>query len=147
MRPRPRLWLVVEEGRLAGRRFAVDGPWQVVGRRRPCAILLEDRSVSRRHLRIRAVSGAVAEIEDLGSVNGTRVGGRWVRRARRVPVRTKMQIGRVTVRLERRWATRPIYGATLLVVMLALWLMRPAVVNWAREARVERPSDPGGARS
>jgi hypothetical protein len=46
-----------------------------IGRDERCEIRLADSRVSRRHARVRVQRG-VAKLEDLGSRNGTRVGGR-----------------------------------------------------------------------
>lgn len=56
----------------------IDGP-VVVGRREPADVVVHDALVSRRHCRI-APSGDGWVVEDLGSANGTCVGGRRVTR-------------------------------------------------------------------
>ena len=49
----------------------------LVGRAQECDVHVDEASVSRRHVVIHpGVDGAPAEVEDLGSANGTRVGGR-----------------------------------------------------------------------
>jgi pSer/pThr/pTyr-binding forkhead associated (FHA) protein len=73
----------VEEGPIAGR--TVDAADRTVGRE-GCDVLLADPEVSRRHARI-VLTGAGAEVEDLGSTNGTFVNGR------RITGRTALQPG------------------------------------------------------
>jgi hypothetical protein len=65
--PRALLWV---DGRTAALR---DG--MTIGRDDSCDIRLSDSRVSRHHARVRVQRG-VAKLEDLGSRNGTRVGGR-----------------------------------------------------------------------
>ncbi|SRR6266540_2557506 len=52
----------------------------VLGRGPDCAVWIDDESVSRRHARIR-IDGVTAQLEDLGSRNGTFVNGRHVESA------------------------------------------------------------------
>jgi DNA-binding NtrC family response regulator len=56
-------------------------PTIIIGRGEGCDVVLEDPSVSRRHLRLTIEAGRVA-VEDLGSSNGMRVDGRRVESAR-----------------------------------------------------------------
>ncbi|HET7091740.1 MAG TPA: FHA domain-containing protein [Anaerolineae bacterium] len=66
--------VVVQDGQLAGRRWPLDKPSITLGRGEECEIVLPDRQVSRRHVRIwRAEDGFY--VEDLGSKNGTYVNG------------------------------------------------------------------------
>jgi DNA-binding winged helix-turn-helix (wHTH) protein len=60
-------WLV-----LNGRRLALHGGKNVIGRDPGCDVCLEAAGISRRHACI-AVDGTVARLEDLGSKNGTSV--------------------------------------------------------------------------
>ncbi len=66
--------LVVQEGKLAGRRWPMDEPSFAIGRGEECEIVLPDRQVSRRHARI-FVREDGFYVEDLGSKNGTYVNG------------------------------------------------------------------------
>jgi DNA-binding winged helix-turn-helix (wHTH) protein len=70
---RGRRWLVID-----GDRFGLSAGDNVVGRDPEAEVALDDTTVSRRHARI-VVSDAGATIEDLGSKNGTSVGGARVR--------------------------------------------------------------------
>jgi len=73
-RPRPgRRWLVAD-----GARFALVAGDNVVGRDPEAEVSLDDSTISRRHARI-VVNDAGAVIEDLGSKNGTSVGGARLR--------------------------------------------------------------------
>jgi len=68
-----RRWLVVDGGR-----FALVSGDNVIGRDPEAEVTLDDTTVSRRHARI-VVNDAGAIIEDLGSKNGTSVGGARLR--------------------------------------------------------------------
>lgn len=60
-------------GELLGKLFELHEGEHVFGRKgQPGVIDLDDRSISRRHMRIIVEQGA-ARLEDLGSMNGTRV--------------------------------------------------------------------------
>jgi len=68
-----RRWLVVDGGR-----FTLVAGDNVIGRDPEAEVTLDDTTVSRRHARI-VVNDAGAIIEDLGSKNGTSVGGARLR--------------------------------------------------------------------
>jgi two-component system response regulator AtoC len=70
-RARPRL-LVFWDGGFVTRELPNDEP-VIVGRSQECKVQIDHPSVSRRHVAVRA--GDTIQIEDLGSSNGTRVGG------------------------------------------------------------------------
>jgi DNA-binding NtrC family response regulator len=73
--PRPRpvgdLLLVAGEGQLST--FALTQPAITIGRGADCDVVIDHRSLSRRHVILRP--GSPFTVEDLGSTNGTRVGG------------------------------------------------------------------------
>ena len=69
--------LVVTTGAEAGRRHTVVVP-AILGRGDEATVVLDEPEVSRRHAEIRFEDGRYV-IEDLGSRNGTRVGGEMVR--------------------------------------------------------------------
>ncbi len=73
--PGPSL-LIVSEGLAEQRLLAGPGPW-VIGRELSCEVQIDHRSLSRRHLLLR--SGSPWTIEDLGGINGTKLGGRALR--------------------------------------------------------------------
>jgi DNA-binding winged helix-turn-helix (wHTH) protein len=56
------------------RRYALNGSISIIGREAACEVRLDEAGVSRRHAQI-VISGDRAAIEDLGSKNGTTVGG------------------------------------------------------------------------
>src|SRR5262245_27910207 len=66
-------------GRLRGREFPFAAPAQaVVGRSHRCALrLTTDGTVSRQHCLIELDDDG-AWVQDLGSLNGTRVNGEWI---------------------------------------------------------------------
>lgn len=72
----------------------------VIGRSRDCDIVVEHPSVSRRHARLWLQPRS--ELEDLGSVNGTRLGGVLLKPGARSPFRPGdlVEIGRVVLALQ-----------------------------------------------
>jgi ABC transport system ATP-binding/permease protein len=69
--------LLMESGPQPGQRIELAPGENVIGRDPGCQIVLVSGGVSRRHALVR-VSGEVVEVEDLGSSNGTWVGGRQI---------------------------------------------------------------------
>src|SRR5262249_25871683 len=63
-----------------------------LGKHSACDVVLDDGRVSRRHARLRAV-GAELLLEDLGSTNGTEVGGRSVEGERAIGPADDIVIG------------------------------------------------------
>lgn len=90
--------LVIVSGPNAGlRRDLPDGPF-VLGRGTDCDLVLDDPAVSRRHVRLFAV-GRMRFAQDLGSGNGTMVGGR---RTDRFPLGggVEFALGGTVIRIE-----------------------------------------------
>jgi predicted component of type VI protein secretion system len=71
----------------------------VVGRGTACDWQIDDASLSRKHAQFRW-NGRELTVEDLGSANGTRVGGRPARTATPVPPGESVQLGTVIVTFE-----------------------------------------------
>ena len=86
--------LVVKEGAFLGRRYPVAG--DVVIGRLGADITFDDPLVSRRHATVRPLRDGL-EIEDLGSVNGTRVNGAQVEGTQRLANGDVVAIGRVVL--------------------------------------------------
>ena len=61
--------LIALQGPLEGRRWTINEPL-IIGRESDCAIVIEDRQVSRHHARVMNDHG-ICRLEDLGSKNGT----------------------------------------------------------------------------
>jgi hypothetical protein len=98
--------LVVLTGPDAGRRLPL-GDQEVLGRGRGASLSLADPRVSRRHVRLRLVSGG-ATIEDLGAKNGVRLNGvRIERRALPISPADEITLGDTTLAL-----SAPVPGAT-----------------------------------
>lgn len=74
----------------------------VIGRDPRCAVWVDASGVSRRHARI-AVSGDVARLEDLGSKNGTFVGGNPLAAPRQLDDGDVIQVGSTTLKF-RMWS-------------------------------------------
>jgi hypothetical protein len=96
--------VVLGEGPLAGKRYAVHAGSQLVGRGREAQVNLEstDRAaagLSRRHAWLRW-DGAIASIADAGSRNGTAVNGRLLDAARELHDHDVIQLGALTLRFE-----------------------------------------------
>ena len=72
----------------------------LIGRNPECALVLDDDYASGRHLRIhRTDAGWVAE--DLGSTNGTFLGGSRLTEVSPVTVGSQLRIGKTVVELQR----------------------------------------------
>ena len=93
-RPRPpavRYWLFWES-----RQIAIGDGENLVGRAQDAAIWIDAPGVSRHHARIR-LEGTQATIEDLGSKNGTFVGGRRVMAATPLADGDQIRLGSVAL--------------------------------------------------
>ena len=87
--------LVVTTGLRAGTRLVppLSESW-VIGRSEGCDVVLDDPTVSRRHVRVNADSaGGRPVVVDLGSLNGTVVAGRAASAPTRVPGRAGVRLG------------------------------------------------------
>lgn len=80
------------------REITLDPGENLIGRDREAVVWIDDESVSRRHARV-TVGAEGATIEDLGSKNGTYVGGERIRKAIRLTERDAVKIGPATLRL------------------------------------------------
>jgi DNA-binding winged helix-turn-helix (wHTH) protein len=80
------------------REIALDPGENLIGRDREAVVWIDDESVSRRHARI-SISEGGASIEDLGSKNGTSVGGRKIRGPAALSDRDVVKIGPATMTL------------------------------------------------
>jgi DNA-binding winged helix-turn-helix (wHTH) protein len=78
------------------REIDLDPGENLIGRDRESVVWIDDESVSRRHARI-TIGEDGATIEDLGSKNGTYVGGKKIRRAAPLADRDVMKIGPATL--------------------------------------------------
>ena len=85
--------LVVTAGLRAGTRLVppASGSW-VIGRSEGCDVVLDDPTVSRRHVRVTGDVGRPVVV-DLGSLNGTVVAGRIASAPTRVPARAGVRLG------------------------------------------------------
>jgi pSer/pThr/pTyr-binding forkhead associated (FHA) protein len=103
----PELSLEIVEGAGAGRMVPVDGT-VIVGRGRDADLVLADELVSRRHARV-TVSGPGAQVEDLGSRNGTFLNGEGLHGPTRLEPGDQLQLGVTLVELRsaRQIAERP----------------------------------------
>jgi DNA-binding winged helix-turn-helix (wHTH) protein len=70
----------------------------LIGRDRDAVVWIDDESVSRRHARI-SIGDAGASIEDLGSKNGTYVGGKKLKSPARLTDRDVVKVGPATLTL------------------------------------------------
>ena len=92
--PRHPLWLIVQNGPLAGRGLTVADAL-VVGRDQ-ADLTIDDAELSRRHAVIRAVDGLL-EVRDLGSLNGTWVNGRLINAPTRLRPGDVIEMGRTSI--------------------------------------------------
>jgi DNA-binding winged helix-turn-helix (wHTH) protein len=93
----PRCWLT-----LGDRAFALSEGDNVIGRDPQCAVWLDEPGVSRRHASMVVDSRGVT-IEDLGSKNGTFVGGRRLTAARQLQDGDDVRFGTTGMKL-RLWS-------------------------------------------
>jgi DNA-binding winged helix-turn-helix (wHTH) protein len=80
------------------REISLDAGENLIGRDREAVVWIDDESVSRRHARISIGDGG-ASIEDLGSKNGTWVGGKKIRGPAALADRDVVKIGPATLTL------------------------------------------------
>ena len=96
--PRLPTQLVVTEGQLAGTSLPLGRSGVLVGRAPECTLVLDDEFASGRHARIFPRPEGWF-VEDLGSRNGTFLGGTQVTGAVPVTVGSVLRIGRTTIEL------------------------------------------------
>lgn len=70
--------LIVKEGAELGRRWRLEGDTTVIGRAKDADIIIDDRRISSRHVRISHRDGQHV-LQDLGSKNGTYLNGELLR--------------------------------------------------------------------
>ncbi len=80
------------------REISLDPGDNLIGRDREAVVWIDDESVSRRHARI-SIGDEGASIEDLGSKNGTSVGGKKIRGPAPLADRDVVKIGPATLTL------------------------------------------------
>lgn len=80
-------------------RLAVRNGVHLLGRASGCDLRVDEPSVSRQHARLH-VDGPDVHIEDMGSSNGTRVGGEIINRPTRLQAGAKLAVGNVVFRIE-----------------------------------------------
>jgi pSer/pThr/pTyr-binding forkhead associated (FHA) protein len=89
---------VVTEGRLAGTTLPLRPAGLLIGRNPECALVVDDDFASGRHARLFIRDGAWW-VEDLGSTNGTFLGGDRLTTAQPVSVGSTLRIGRTVLEL------------------------------------------------
>jgi len=92
--------LVVTEGALAGTTVKLGDVPVTLGRADDSTLVLTDDYASSRHARLVPGDGAWT-VEDLGSTNGTYLGGAKVTRAMPVPLGQPIRIGKTVLELRR----------------------------------------------
>lgn len=90
--------LVVTEGPLAGTTLELSGTPILLGRAQEATLVLEDDYASGRHARL-FPQGTRWFIEDLGSTNGTFLGGNALTRALPVELGVPVRIGKTVIEL------------------------------------------------
>jgi two-component system response regulator AtoC len=160
-RPAPTFTVLVYGRERACVRELARGDRFVLGRSAPSELCLDDRSLSRQHARLSWAEDGV-DVEDLGSKNGTRVGGERVTRARVRPgadlafgsvvasVRESStgeaegfcSYDRFTERLRDEWVRARGFGRPLSLVFLRSEARAGHVSRWAARILAEvRPVD------
>ncbi len=84
---------------LDGRRLVVGTGGVVIGRSRQCDIVIDDANVSRRHAEVRLQGGAWV-LSDLGSTNGTVLGGRRIEEPEVIEPGDEIEIGTSVITFE-----------------------------------------------
>ncbi len=92
--------LAVLEGPLAGQTIALGGEPLVVGRAADNSVVLQDDYVSSRHARFFAQDGRWY-VEDLGSTNGTQVGGNRISNQVALQVGTTVRLGKTLLEVRK----------------------------------------------
>lgn len=88
---------VVQYTNLAHRVTSASSAWITIGRTSDNDVVVNDYAVSRNHARFRNVPGVGYAIEDLASVNGTAVDGKWLEHNTSSPLRSgeSLRFGRL----------------------------------------------------
>lgn len=84
-----------------GRRLVLPATGGVIGRSRDCDVVIQDGGISRRHAEMRPGPEGWT-IEDLGSTNGVRVGGRPIRGAAALRSGDRIELGSTEIVFELR---------------------------------------------
>jgi len=92
----PKACFVVMGGMDVGRIIALEEPVIIIGRDAKCSVVFQDDGVSRFHLEVRSESADSVIIRDLGSTNGTFMGGKQISKAK-LHDGAKILIGRRTI--------------------------------------------------
>jgi hypothetical protein len=92
--------LVVVEGSLAGTELLLSDQPITIGRSGDCTLVLDDDYSSNRHARFMPSNGTWV-VEDLGSTNGTFLGGERVGGPTVVPLRAPVRIGKTVIELRK----------------------------------------------
>ena len=90
--------LVVTEGALQGTRVTLTGDPVTLGRAHDSTLVLTDDYASTKHARLVPSEGGWS-VEDLGSTNGTYLGGAKVSRPTAIPLGTPLRIGKTVMEL------------------------------------------------
>lgn len=106
----PRAALVVHHGEAVKSVPIADGGSLVVGRAAPADVVVEDPSLSRRHARFTRIPAGL-KVEDLGSTNGTHLGGARIDVATLAPGEA-VSLGSVTVSFSLASASAPLVSGT-----------------------------------
>jgi pSer/pThr/pTyr-binding forkhead associated (FHA) protein len=85
--------LIVRRGPNVGARFLLDADITAVGRHPEADIFLDDVTVSRRHVEF-VRNGTTFDVKDLGSLNGTYLGGDRIESTAVLRDRAEVQIGK-----------------------------------------------------
>jgi len=85
--------LIVRRGPNVGARFLLDADVTTVGRHPEADIFLDDVTVSRRHVEFLR-NDTVFEVKDLGSLNGTYLGGDRIESSATLRDRAEVQVGK-----------------------------------------------------
>src|SRR5438067_20099 len=87
--------LRIAGGLVGGHRYALDSGAHTVGRHPEADVVLDASTVSARHAQLQVGDDGTVTVEDLGSTNGTRVNGQFVRAPQVLTADAIVQVGAV----------------------------------------------------
>ncbi len=143
----PTLELRVIAGFDAGRRLPLTSAGAIVGRDEGCDLVLDDESLSRRHVRVQPSPGGLrATVEDLDSVNGTWVEGRRIAQATEIEPGAVFEAGDVAFTVAVPLPLLPLDPVRQASIAGTIAFNRPPRARVAsRDEPLSAPEQPGAA--
>ncbi len=134
----PYFKLICTDKRYPGLIFEISEGLNTIGRTKVSTIVIPDNSLSKKHLELNKL-GQKLELQDLGSINGTKVNGRKLRSKQRVYNGDKLEIGDVVFSIDSNMESRVkgknnkkifiIVGIIVLLGGVAAFFLKPKKVD------------------